>query len=65
MDYGRDENSLWDVSDGSPSHEHKRESVDMTTRKESIVMLEAADLYGDIHTAESEYMNRSMASLIS
>ena len=37
-------------------HDH-REAVQMGTgtRKDSIVLNEAADLYGDIETAESEY----------
>ena len=45
-----------------PQYE-QREAVDMThlhekghDRKESIVLNEAADLYGDIQTAESEYL---------
>jgi hypothetical protein len=37
-------------------HDH-RDSVQMGTgnRRDSIVLNEAADLYGDIQTAESEY----------
>ena len=49
------EKGAWDGSQDSPRYEGQRKSVDMTDRKDSIVINEAADLYGDIQTAESEY----------
>lgn len=36
------------------SQDNQHEAVQMGDRKDSIVMQEAADLYGDIETAESE-----------
>jgi hypothetical protein len=51
-----DEKAQYEISqdNGSPKHEHHREAVQMGDRKDSIVLQEAADLYGDIHTAESK-----------
>ena len=62
MDYGNEKNA-YEVSDGSSPHapHDRKESIDMThihesghDRKDSIILQEAADLYGDIETAESE-----------
>lgn len=47
------------ISGGSPRHEHgEHAAVHMGDRKESVVLQEAADLYGDVHTAESEYIDQ-------
>ena len=56
MEYQDAEKHGYDVHD-SPKAEGDREAVDMrnVSRKESIVYHEAADLYGDIQTAESEH----------
>ena len=47
------EKKQWEVTTASP-HEQHYEAVDMANRKDSVVLQEAADLYGDIQTAESE-----------
>ena len=55
------EKDAWDGSQSSPQHSGEHEAVLMNDRKDSIVLQEAADLYGDIQTAESEYTLMSQA----
>lgn len=61
-----DEKNQYEINDagsnGSPKHEHgEHAAVRMGDRKESVVLQEAADLYGDVHTAESERMNQDQS----
>jgi hypothetical protein len=50
-----DEKAQYEINqdNGSPK-EHHHEAVQMGDRKDSVVLQEAADLYGDIETAESK-----------
>lgn len=58
MEYNREKNPEkvgYDSGSGSPTGEGEQgRAVEMTDRKNSVVMQEGADLYGDIETAESE-----------
>lgn len=51
----RSEKNDYEVSSGeSPNYPHDGETVDMRGRQGSVVKNEAAELYGDIQTAERE-----------
>ncbi len=46
-----------------PEQEHHHDAVQMGDRKDSVVLQEAADLYGNIETAESKSMRRNMFAI--
>ena len=59
MDFQRDAEKMPDEHSSELQHDQKHQhhdAIDMRNvdRKHSIVMAEATDLYGDVHTAESE-----------
>lgn len=51
-----DEKAPWEITATGHHHETQHfDTVEMADRKDSVVLQEAADLYGDIQTAESEF----------
>ena len=60
MDYSRDaeKQAYHDVTNGGDKA--PVEELDMRERKSSIVLQEGGDLYGDIHTAESELLRYAL-----
>lgn len=53
MDH-HDEKKTYEVTSGLPHYNHEVEAIDMRERHGSVAKNEAAELYGDIQTAEGK-----------